>query len=141
MLVSEAGALERPLPRLGREMSILSPFDNAVIQRDRLRTFFDFDYQIECYVTEAKRRYGYFCLPLLYRDTFVGRMDCKAHRKDGLLEIKTLHLEEHSFDEEAVLKALAKAVKEFLIFQGCDEVSVTKVFPKKMAGPVRRVLG
>ena len=67
---------------------ILSPFDNAVIQRDRLIDLFGFDYQIECYVPEPKRKYGYFCLPLLLGSEFVGRVDAKAHRATGTLEIK-----------------------------------------------------
>ncbi|MFL1454263.1 DNA glycosylase AlkZ-like family protein [Marinobacter sp. GN3S48] len=62
-------------------MLILSPFDNSVIQRERLKALFQYDYQLECYVPAAKRQYGYFCLPLLYRDEFIGRMDCKAHPK------------------------------------------------------------
>ncbi|MEM9121100.1 MAG: crosslink repair DNA glycosylase YcaQ family protein, partial [Cyanobacteria bacterium P01_F01_bin.56] len=98
VFILEAGALERPLPRLNNRMSILSPFDNSVIQRERLKALFDYDYHLECYVPAAKRQYGYFCLPLLYRDKFVGRMDCKAHRKIGHLEIKSLHFEQHQFD-------------------------------------------
>ena len=86
----ETGALERPLPRLNNRMLILSPFDNSVIQRERLKALFQYDYRIECYVPAAKRQYGYFCLPLLFRDEFIGRMDCKAHRKTSHLEIKSL---------------------------------------------------
>ena len=66
--ILERGALERSLPRLKERMLILSPFDNSVIQRERLKALFQYDYQLECYVPEAKRQYGYFCLPLLYRD-------------------------------------------------------------------------
>ena len=53
-------------------VKVLSPFDNVVIHRDRLSTLFGFDYRIECYVSAAKRVFGYFCLPILYGDKFVG---------------------------------------------------------------------
>ena len=51
-----AGALDGPVPRTSHRLRILSPFDNAVIQRDRLSSLFGFDYQLECYVPAAKRR-------------------------------------------------------------------------------------
>ncbi|MCG8382853.1 MAG: winged helix DNA-binding domain-containing protein [Gammaproteobacteria bacterium] len=136
----EAGVLECPLPRLNNRLSILSPFDNSVIQRDRLKTLFQFKYQIECYVPEAKRQYGYFCLPLLYRDAFIGRMDCKAHRKASHLEIKALHLEQHRFDEDAVMAAFVRAIKRFCQFQQCDSVSLTQAYPKHLAQRVQRAL-
>ncbi|TQV68164.1 winged helix-turn-helix domain-containing protein [Exilibacterium tricleocarpae] len=130
VFVLQTGALERPFPRLNSRMLILSPFDNSVIQRERLKALFHYDYQIECYVPAAKRRYGYFCLPLLYRDEFIGRMDCKAHRKSRQLEIKSLYFEQHSFDEDAVTTAFINAVTQFCHFQQCDTVSVTNVHPK-----------
>lgn len=132
LFILETGALERPLPRLSNKLKILSPFDNAVIQRDRLNALFGFDYQIECYVPAAKRQYGYFCLPLLYRDAFIGRMDCKAHRKDRHLEIKALHFEPHDFDEDEVIAAFAEAITPFRQFQQCDSVSLTKVSPEHL---------
>jgi uncharacterized protein len=130
--VLESGVLEQPLPRLKNRMLILSPFDNSVIQRERLRAVFQYDYQLECYVPEAKRQYGYFCLPLLYRDAFIGRMDCKAHRKTRHLQIKLLHLEPHRFDEGAVVAAFADAIRQFCHFQECDSVSLDRVHPKHL---------
>ena len=138
--VFKTGALDARMPRVNNRLRILSPFDNSVIQRERLRALFDFDYQIECYVPEPKRKYGYFCLPLLYRDQFIGRMDCKAHRKTGELEIKAIYLEPHDFDDEAVISALAKAVSEFSVFQQCHTLTVKKVYPKHLTAPVRLAL-
>lgn len=135
-----AGALDQPLPRLGNHLRILSPFDNSVIQRDRLRALFQYDYQIECYVPEAKRQYGYFCLPLLYRDEFIGRMDCKAHRKRRQLEIKSLHFEPHRFGDDAVVSAFADAIGNFCRFQGCESVSLTAVYPHRLAQPLHLAL-
>ncbi len=132
VFILETGAFERPLPRLNNRMLILSPFDNSVIQRERLKTLFQYDYQLECYVPAAKRQYGYFCLPLLYRDEFTGRMDCKTHRKIGHFEIKSLHLEQHNFNENLVITAFVDAITQFCHFQKCDSVSLTKVHPKHL---------
>ncbi len=132
LFILETGALERRLPRLSKRMLILSPFDNSVIQRERLKALFQYDYQLECYVPAAKRQYGYFSLPLLYRDEFIGRMDCKAHRKIRHLEIKSLHLQQHNFDEDSVITAFVDAITQFCHFQECDTVSLTKAHPKQL---------
>src|SRR5258708_4192637 len=60
---------------LSGDAFILSPWDVLNVFRRRLREFFDFDYQIECFVPEPKRKYGYFSLPVLVGDTFIARMD------------------------------------------------------------------
>lgn len=136
----EKDALEHPLPRQNKRLRILSPFDNSVIQRDRLRSLFSFDYQIECYVPAAKRQYGYFCLPLLYRSEFIGRIDCKAHRKTAELEIKALYLdghlfEAHRFDKDEVLSAFIDAITDFCRFQQCHSVSLTSAFGSSVSAP------
>ena len=94
--------------------NILSPFDNAVIQRKRLSEVFGFDYQIECYVPPAKRQYGYFSFPLLWGSEFVGRMDAKIDRKTHIFHIQNLHLETVKLNEFIeVLKPLLKAFMHF----------------------------
>jgi len=135
-----AGALDARLPNVGNRMVILSPFDNSVIQRGRLKSLFGFDYKIECYVPAAKRQYGYFSLPLLYRDEFIGRMDCKAHRKTQHLEIKYLHFEKHVFDEDLVISAFVDAIQQFRQFQQCNTVSLTKVEPNDISQQLRNAL-
>lgn len=134
--VLQTGTFEQRLARQNNRLLILSPFDNSVIQRDRLKALFRYDYQIECYVPEAKRQYGYFSLPLLYRDEFIGRMDCKAHRKDKTLEIKFLHFEQHSFTENDVMAAFADAMEKFRDFQQCDSVVVADGLPSGIAAAV-----
>ena len=136
----QAGDFERKLPTLNNRLSILSPFDNSVIQRERLKTLFQFDYQIECYVPAAKRQYGYFCLPLLYRGEFIGRMDCKVHRKNHHLEIKYLSLEKQNVDKGLFILAFIKAIDNFCDFQKCQTVSLTVGHPKKLAGHLRSQL-
>ncbi len=71
--------------------TLLSPFDPVVWDRERAAMLFDFDYRLECYTPEPKRVYGYFVLPILCRGELIGRLDAKAHRSDGIFEIKALH--------------------------------------------------
>jgi uncharacterized protein YcaQ len=140
VFIIEAGGLEQSLTRLSNRMLIISPFDNSVIQRERLSTLFQYDYKIECYVPAAKRKYGYFCLPLLYRGEFIGRMDCKAHRKTRHLEIKLLHFEPHNFDQDLLISAFVKAMKQFSQFQQCDTVSLIQAQPKHLTLALRGAL-
>ena len=133
----EAGSLEQKLPRTSSRVRILSPFDNSLIQRERLQAIFDFDYQLECYLPEKKRKYGYFSLPILFRDSFVGRMDCKAHRQSRLLEIKSLHLQGDSLDDGVLIDSLVEALEDFASFQNCDSIKIGRVSPKNLASPLR----
>ncbi|HEY9197245.1 MAG TPA: crosslink repair DNA glycosylase YcaQ family protein, partial [Mucilaginibacter sp.] len=100
---------------LSGEAFILSPFDIVNAFRHRLKDFFDFDYQIECFVPAAKRKYGYFCLPILVGDTFVARMDAKADRKQKVLIVHNLHFEDLELDEVAIAKIIT-ALKAFVHF-------------------------
>jgi len=121
LVYADAELLETRAPRSRAIVRILSPFDNAVIQRERGRDLFEFDYQIECYLPQSKRQFGYFCLPILYRDRFVGRFDCKAHRKQKLLEVNSIHIE-HQVDDDFG-DALDMAVQSFAGFNGCNQIS------------------
>ena len=68
--------------------TLLSPFDPVVWDRARASELFGFDYKIEVYTPAARRRYGYYSLPILHNGALVGRLDAKAHRKQGLFEVK-----------------------------------------------------
>ena len=112
-----ASAVLEYAPIIPAEVKILSPFDNLVIHRERLSTLFEFDYRIECYVPAAKRQYGYFCLPLLYMDDLVGRIDCKVHRREKRLEVIRLHLEDPNMqDRDEFLQALELELHRFAQF-------------------------
>ncbi|MEN9484513.1 MAG: hypothetical protein RJB37_2393 [Pseudomonadota bacterium] len=106
----------RPVVRL------LSPFDNVVIHRERLLGLFGLDYRLECYTPASKRVYGYFCLPILFGDRFVGRVDCKAHRHARRFELLRVHVEETLPDLDAFRPAFAEALLALAGFCGCDRV-------------------
>ncbi len=108
---------------------ILSPFDNLVIQRDRMKRLFAFDYTIECYVPKEKRKYGYFVLPILWGDRMIGRMDAKAHRSSKILAVKSLWFEPDFQAHDRALPALADATARFARFNGCTSVAVDRISP------------
>ncbi|UOO91033.1 winged helix DNA-binding domain-containing protein [Vitreoscilla massiliensis] len=106
-------------------LKILSPFDNVLIHRERLSALFGFDYRIECYVPAAKRVFGYFCLPLLYGETMVGRMDCKAHRRSKTLQVLSVHWQESVPEREHLLAALRSELPRFAAFNQCHDIDAT----------------
>ena len=110
---------------LSGDVFILSPFDSINVFRHRLRDFFDFDYQIECFVPEPKRKYGYFSLPVLIGDTFVARMDSKADRKQKTLIIHNLHFESVKLTKTAIDK-LIEAIEDFARFNQCRDIILKK---------------
>ena len=119
---------------------LLSPFDNAIIHRDRIRQIFGFDFRLECYTPKEKRQYGYFCLPILFGDQFIGRVDCKAHRKEKKLELIHLHIENHTLDLELWLNPFIETVKRFAVFNNCESLILTKISPSKLSIPVKKEL-
>ena len=116
---------------LAGDAFILSPFDVLNVLRHRLKDFFDFDYQVECFVPAPKRKYGYFSLPVLIGDTFVARMDSKADRKQRVLTIHNLHAESVKITKPMIVK-LCDAISDFAIFNGCDSITVSRCNNKSL---------
>ncbi|HDR9483643.1 TPA: YcaQ family DNA glycosylase [Burkholderia aenigmatica] len=117
--------------------TLLSPFDPVVWDRRRASTLFGFDYTIECYTPGHKRRYGYFCLPVLHRGRLVGRIDAKAHRTLGTFELKVVHVEPGVRFGTGLAADVAKAVKKLAAWHGTPEVTVGQAPPelvKALAG-------
>jgi uncharacterized protein YcaQ len=71
--------------------ALLSPFDRLIHDRKRTVEIFEFDYQLEMYKPAAKRRWGYFALPILDGDRLVGKLDATADRKSGVLRVAAIH--------------------------------------------------
>jgi uncharacterized protein len=71
--------------------ALLSPLDRLVFDRKRMEELFEFDYQLEMYKPAAKRRWGYWALPILHGDRLVGKLDATAVRDDGVLRVDAVH--------------------------------------------------
>lgn len=118
----------------GERVRFLSPFDNAVIQRKRLKWLFGFDYTVEIYVPAAKRIHGYFVLPILCGDRLIGRMDVKAFRAERRLEVLNLVFEEWFSEQKSIPCGFTTALDDFARFQGCDTWRINRVCPEGMRG-------
>lgn len=117
--------LRKASPRI----HLLSPFDNLVIQRERIKRLFGFDYALECYVPPAKRKYGYFVLPILWDEKLVGRLDPKADRKKKTLVINSLLLEDTLDKRGAFLDALSQKLWDLARFNKCEKITIRKSSP------------
>lgn len=121
--------------------TILSPFDPVVWDRRRALELFDFDYRLECYTPAAKRRYGYFTLPLLRRGQLLGRIDAKAHRRSGVFEIKAALLEPGVRLGEALLRDVAQALQRCARWHACPDVQLGRTEPPELAPRLAAALG
>ncbi|MBC7918419.1 MAG: YcaQ family DNA glycosylase [Rhodoferax sp.] len=119
---------------------LLSPFDPVVWDRERASAMFDFDYRLECYTPEPKRIYGYFVLPILCRGELIGRLDAKAHRADGVFEVRALHAEEGMRCTPEQIQDVAQAIHRSAVWHKTPMVKVTKTQPANLAAPLRKAL-
>lgn len=124
---------------------VLSPFDPFLIDRRRTARLWDFDFTIECYVTEAKRAFGYFALPVLYvpedpgEARFAGLLDAKADRRSGTLILRRLRLAcggsvspaggqppaaPARIQPTALARAAAAELARFAAFQGAETLEL-----------------
>jgi uncharacterized protein YcaQ len=120
--------------------TLLSPFDPLVWDRARALELFGFDYRIECYTPAPKRRYGYFTLPILRRGELVGRLDPKAHRKEGIFEVKALHLEPGVRPTQALAADIAAALRDCAAWHKTPEVRIGTCDPPEFAGLLQTAL-
>jgi uncharacterized protein YcaQ len=95
-------------PRRVKARALLSPFDSMIWNRDRTVRLFGFDYTLEIYVPQAKRRFGYYVLPFLLDGEIVGQVDLKADRQNRALLVQASYAEPGVPDEVIVEPLLAE---------------------------------
>ncbi len=117
-------------------LHILSPFDNLIIRRHWLEPVFGFRYRLECYTPSDKRQYGYFALPILWGDRFIGRADTKADRSSKTLIVRQLTFEPDVDGDDGVLPSLARELWDFAAFNECESVAVETVSPEALRAPL-----
>jgi hypothetical protein len=99
--------------------ALLSPFDRLVYDRRRAQELFDFDYTLEMYKPAAKRRWGYYALPVLHGDQLVGKVDATADRKASVLHVHAIH-EDVKFTP-AMTKAVHAELDDLASWLGLSE--------------------
>jgi len=109
--------LVNPAACLPQQAVFAAPLDNLLWDRDRLLDIFDFDYRWEVYTPEAKRKYGYYVLPVLYGESFVGRIELKAQRDQGVLHILNTWL---VVDDLTIRDAVVKTIADIAQYLGLE---------------------
>lgn len=100
--------------------ALLSPLDRLVFDRKRLLELFDFEYTLEQYKPAAKRRWGYWAMPILHGDRFVGKLDATADRQAGVLFVDAIH-EDVPFTRE-IRDAVDGEIESLMAWLGLDEI-------------------
>jgi uncharacterized protein YcaQ len=121
-----AGRLE------AQHTALLSPFDPVVWDRERASTLFGFDYRIECYTPSPKRVYGYFVLPILCHGELIGRLDAKAHRAQGVFEVKALFAQPGLKWTDEQIAAVGRAIADCARWHGTPKVEIAKAEPGRL---------
>lgn len=100
--------------------TLLSPFDNLICDRARTRQMFDFDFTIEIYVPAAKRKWGYYVLPILHNEQLIGRIDPLMNRATGALTINAVFAEPAA--PRGAGEAVAGAIRNLAAFLGARDI-------------------
>jgi uncharacterized protein YcaQ len=116
---------EAVVPRRIEARTLLSPFDSLVWERNRDRRLFGFDYRIEIYTPAHKRIHGYYVLPFLYGDRFAARVDAKARRDTGILDVIAVHYEDEG-PAAGVRDALRTSLDELATWLGLARVQLPR---------------
>jgi uncharacterized protein YcaQ len=98
--------------------ALLSPFDRLIHDRVRAEELFDFEYTLEMYKPAAKRRWGYFALPILHGDRLVGKLDAVADRKASVLRVNAIH-EDVTFSR-AIAAGVRKEIDDLAAWLGLE---------------------
>jgi uncharacterized protein YcaQ len=114
--------------------TLLSPFDNLIIDRQRTELLFGMRYRMEIYVPPHLRVRGFWAMPILYRNQLIGTVDPKIDRQRGALDIVTFHLEREAPRDRSTRRAIEDAVDDLAAFAGAREV----VWPKGIASSYSR---
>jgi uncharacterized protein YcaQ len=111
----------------GARTTLLSPFDNLIIDRDRTELLFGFNFRMEIYVPKSKRRYGYYVLPILHGDRLIGRVDPMMDRRSGRLVVNAVHAEPDAPSTLSTARAVARAIEELAQFLQATEIEYATV--------------
>jgi hypothetical protein len=109
--------------------TFLSPFDSLFWANKRDQQLWGFQQILEAYKPAPQRIWGYFCLPILHNDRLIGRFDPKLERKEGVLRLKSIHIEPGVNPDEAMISDLADAMRRFMVFHNARDLVIERSVP------------
>lgn len=112
----------------------LSPFDNIIWDRKRVRRLFDADVRLEAYIPKAKRQFGYFAMPIIWNDRIVGRLDPKVERKTNTLTLENIELTLAMKKDKDAIDAIQQELAAFMAFHKCEQFEIERAKPAKLKG-------
>ena len=107
--------------------ALLSPFDNLLCDRRRTEQLFGFTHRLEIYTPKAKRRWGYFVLPILHQERLIGRADLAVDRKRATLVAHAIHREPDAPRGKAIARAIARELERLASWQGATELELREI--------------
>ncbi|MGG1518240.1 crosslink repair DNA glycosylase YcaQ family protein [Paenibacillus oryzisoli] len=111
-------------PKLQFRCELIAPLDNMIWDRKLINELFGFDYTWEIYTPVHKRKFGHYVLPLLYGESFIGRVEVIAERKTRQLVVKNIWYEKGVKPTKKLQTALDDCFKRFAKFNGCETISL-----------------
>jgi uncharacterized protein YcaQ len=102
---------------------LIAPLDCIMWDRKLIRALFDFDYTWEIYTPAAKRKYGFYVLPLLYGDKFIGRVEAVADKRTSTLVVRNIWYESGIKQTKKIQTAIGRCINQFAAFNECNKVN------------------
>lgn len=112
------------------KVSFLSPLDNLLWDRKMIKDFFDFEYVWETYTPISARKFGHYVLPILYGSEFIGRIELRNNKEEGVLDVKGFWKEPSYIWEKEISKAFEESLKEFQDYLGKEGIRWLCDMPK-----------
>jgi hypothetical protein len=117
--------------------TFLNPFDNVLWSKDRVGALWGFRQKLEAYTPSKDRVWGYYCLPILWKDCLIGRFDPKLERKNGTLRIKAIYLEAGVDPAEELIADVAGAMRDFMAWHGAADLVIERSDPAAFGEQLR----
>lgn len=118
----------------------MAPLDNLLFNRDMIEDIFGFEYRWEVYAPKAKRKYGYYVMPILYNLEFIGRIDPKADRENSNLYFNLIQIEDNVKLTDRLISEIAKAAKRLAKFAELKNISILKTSPASLKKRIEKAL-
>jgi len=110
--------------------TLLSPFDNLIIDRARAELWWDFAYRMEIYVPKDQRRFGYYSLPILHGDRLMGQVEPVMDRRRGALVVNAVHAEPNAAMDTSTALAIRRTIEDLATFTGAASIEVPATVPR-----------